>query len=153
MNTQKKEILSYICNELNKGEKLTPIRLQKYLYFAYSIWFTKQKNLNVSFENCSELFNNRFEAWKFGPVDVEVYNAYKNDFMPDHAITNLTEEKKKFLKEVWDRLLPYNDFQLVSISHNDIAWLNNYNERELFHANKILMEEIKSEYYYKNGQI
>lgn len=153
MNKQKKDILYFLFNDLDNEDILTPIRLQKYLYFAYAMWFTKQKNLNISYEDCTELFNNNFEAWKFGPVDVEVYNAYKNNCMPDEKINSLSTEHTNFLMDVWNRLRPYNDFQLVSISHNDQAWLNNYNERELFHSNKMLTEEIKKEYYYKYGQI
>lgn len=66
--------LAHIVNTVlnrarNEGIDMTPMKLQKMIYFLYGEYY---KNTGAA------LFAERFEAWQYGPVVSDVYNAFNN---------------------------------------------------------------------------
>ena len=114
---------------LSKDEhiEVTPMKLQKLLYFLYRDYYQAYK---------SPLFAERFEVWKYGPVLSEVYNAFSKyraepitDFCASKAgkslMVNLEKcpEFRDSLLRVWNRYKNYNGIELSQITHKEgSAW-------------------------------
>lgn len=120
-----------------KGKKLTPIRLQKALYFLFAFYGATYGQLNADeaeegiFEGDEEdayprlLFNENFEAWKFGPVIPAVYHDFKRTNIESvewESSDPRDENVKLLIKEVMDQLDDMGDFELVERTHEDDSW-------------------------------
>lgn len=55
--------------EGNASEKITHLKLQKILYFAQSAFLSLERGA---------LFNEKIEAWKYGPVIPDIYKVFKS---------------------------------------------------------------------------
>ncbi|MCP5793232.1 DUF4065 domain-containing protein, partial [Klebsiella pneumoniae] len=55
-------------NNILKKQNLTPIKLQKILYYVY---------VNCLVKHDAKLFDQPIEKWKFGPVVSDVYHSFK----------------------------------------------------------------------------
>ncbi|MDY7372881.1 DUF4065 domain-containing protein [Acinetobacter oleivorans] len=65
------EVANYIVdytNNILKKQNLTPIKLQKILYYVY---------VNCLVKHDAKLFDQPIEKWKFGPVVSDVYHSFK----------------------------------------------------------------------------
>ncbi|WP_125589894.1 type II toxin-antitoxin system antitoxin SocA domain-containing protein [Companilactobacillus jidongensis] len=137
----KKELVSYIYNALSNP---TPIKLQKTLYFLWAFYAATYGNIdyNVASEFKEEevypkyLFDAQFEAWKYGPVDNDVYSWNKSDSIEnfDNSFVPKTvqdKEIKLFMDDIISQVDNVNDFGLVERSHKDQAYKNVYNPNEL----------------------
>ena len=66
-----------VANWFLSKEEMTHKKLQKLCYYAYS-WFIYIYN-----DNCNHiknrLFDKIFVAWVHGPINVELYEKYKNN--------------------------------------------------------------------------
>ncbi len=94
-------------------EGITNLKLQKILYFAQAYYLAVLRK---------PLFSDEIEAWQYGPVVREVYDAYKPK--KDQAIfsqsdeSSLAPEDKEILREVvWEDFGRYSTSHLVTISH------------------------------------
>lgn len=76
----------YLMYEKNITKRIiSPIKLQKSLYFLFAYWgqFIRknkenQDSVEVDYSNYNEfLFDDRIEAWTYGPVIPAVFNAEK----------------------------------------------------------------------------
>lgn len=108
-------------------ESMTPKKLQKILYYAYS-WVLTLQNENVDELN-SRLFGERFEAWVHGPVIREVYNMYRDRGYQEiirytGELPSFDKDTEEILQEVWDTYGEFTGNQLESISHQESPWLN-----------------------------
>ncbi len=147
----------------NSDKKISNIKLQKSLYFLFAYWggFVKQGQDSGSQveQNCSDydlyLFNDKIEAWTYGPVVPHVYHNIEN-YLEDANIedikTNISEQYDGFLQsfiDSWlDMIFPMNDFRLVDISHEDSCWINNYNSEDDYHNKEIDKMDIIKLYAY-----
>lgn len=138
---------------------ISPIKLQKSLYFLFAYWgqFIRSNKENkdsveVDYSYYSEfLFDDRIEAWTYGPVVPEVFIAEKNEFW---GYTNkdgyLEDEqnivKKEFIDNLLRQLFAADDFGLVRLSHEDECWKKHYIESDEKHNREIPKEEIINEY-------
>lgn len=104
-------------------ESLTPLKLQKILYLAQGwsyVWDNKP------------LFDDEFEAWQYGPVNVEVYNYFKvygRGEIPEEEGVNYIyadENAKETIEAVWDNYARFSAFDLVELTHNQEPWKNAY---------------------------
>ena len=68
MRTKTKEVVNYILQHPKLRGKLTPMKLQKILYFAHG-W-------HIAITG-KPLINENVEAWKYGPVVASVYHEFK----------------------------------------------------------------------------
>ncbi len=137
--------------------EISPIRLQKALYFLFAFWggmVRKSKNNPEYVESdLSEqneiLFYNDIKAWAYGPVIPDVYKKEKK-------LEEFYSEKEDifngntFLRETIDSILrdlfEIADFKLVSISYEDKSWQDNYDSEEIYHNTTIEKESIIQEY-------
>lgn len=99
-----------------KGKSLTPMQLVKLVYIAHG-WSLALRN--------RDLFANRIEAWKYGPVIPDLYRAtkqYGRNPMPLELIGNeenfpVSPDDKKFLEEVYDVYSHLDGIQLSYLTH------------------------------------
>ena len=151
--------IRYLYGKLHDHRAISPIKLQKSLYFLFAFWggMIKKSSEKADFVeyDCSEyspyLFENEFEAWVYGPVLPEVYRDYKDnpEDVPQEYKENLFDNDL-FLKETIDSILTdiFNvaDFKLVSISHEDECWKSHFDISDVVHENSIPRFEIIDEY-------
>lgn len=152
---------------INKFDKpISRIKLQKALYFLYAYWI-KTLTIANSTENeikdlvsglSDHLFDAKFEAWAYGPVDREVYGNHKNNNispLTDKEVTifnNDISEKSTYLQEYLDsmiqRIFNTSDFGLVDLSHKDSSWKNNYKgpNHNPFDKSDMSHEDIAKDY-------
>lgn len=90
------------------------MKLHKLLYFA-------QKESMVRYNE--PLFNENFEAWKYGPVLKSIRSYYKNHLFPDffEALDNKIEEIIAYVLEKYGIM---SSWALSDISHEEICWNN-----------------------------
>lgn len=130
-------LVDYIKSQSFKQNKIqiTPIKLQKSLYFLYAMWagFANQKNGEVQVPQSDvELFDADFTAWAFGPVDVEVYEDFKvlqkvNNTQHRALLKKqATTLQLDFIEQTLPRILNTSDFGLVDLSHRDKCWVNHF---------------------------
>lgn len=140
-----------------KGTDISAIKLQKSLYFLFAYWggFIRKAKMfkgaveDEFYKNCDEyLFDDKIEAWAYGPVVPCVYREkqlmnYRND-----KIFEGKEKVKEFVDGIIDDLINVSEFSLVEISHKDLAWKRHFNPKEDFfsHNETIPPEDIISEY-------
>ncbi len=104
------------------GKEITPLALQKILYYAqgfYKAFFGKF------------LFEEDCQAWVHGPVFIDIYEKYK-DFKSanimidiDYDIEDIiVDEKKEILDAVIKYFGYYNGKALEKMSHYETPWIN-----------------------------
>lgn len=103
------------------GLKVTPLKLQKLLYYSQVWYFVKHGN---------KLFIDDIKAWMYGPVVPDVWATYKyvrnSDIIPssNNNITYLDPNVKDHLYEVWSAYGHLSGAQLVDLTHSEKPWLN-----------------------------
>lgn len=110
-------------NPNNKGERriLTPLKLQKILYFAQG-WYLGNTSRS--------LFKEKVWAWKYGPVVREVYDCYKRYGDSNLATQKFTfssqptDDEKEFLDLLWEKYGNETAENLVTATHNSEPWLD-----------------------------
>ncbi|NIK12886.1 Panacea domain-containing protein [Alkalibacillus almallahensis] len=146
--TEEKRVIFNDVNDLvnylfNKFGDLTPLKLQKGLYFLYAYYgamYGEKEKEGVTEQNYnypSRLFDSEFEAWTYGPVVREVYDNYKKDVYYENKISNEEAdelfsdyaEAQRFVDELFGQIKEISDFSLVDRSHEDEAWRDPYKEQ------------------------
>lgn len=149
------DVSRYIINHLNdEGSSVSNLKLQKLLYFVQGFF------LCIKDEPC---FEERIEAWDFGPVVPKVYHEYKifgansipsieghfefsshgnsievRKIIFDDSI--FSDIDKGIINMVLDKLKKYSATKLVDITHNQAPWQKAY---ECGRNNTISNESIK----------
>lgn len=97
------------------GKALTPLQLMKLTYIAHG-W-------SLGFDR-GDLFNNRIEAWKFGPVIPDLYRAtksYGRNPIPFDLINEKTSDvdanTREFLESVFKSYEKFDGIQLSGLTH------------------------------------
>ena len=99
-----------------KKKTLTPLQLMKLTYIAHGF------SLAVLGK---DLFQDRIEAWKFGPVIPDLYQATKHfgraaiplEMIEDAANSNVSAEDNEFLKDIFEKYGNLTGFALSSLTH------------------------------------
>lgn len=117
----------YIEKSLKEGiSDLTPIKLQKLIYFAYGWYFAIYKK---------PLLNEMIQAWSYGPVIRSLYHQTKH--FGNSPITkrisndslDFNDNITKLLDVVWDSYKEYSGMQLSNSTHKDgTPWKKIYDE-------------------------
>lgn len=112
--------ISYI---FKKAEEVTPLALQKMLYYIQGIYM-------VLFN--AELFGEECEAWAHGPVFKDVYEVFKDfKFNPiddtrfsmfQNRFSELSENEKKVIDLVLESFGMYSGKVLEQITHGEAPW-------------------------------
>jgi len=153
-------IIDYYKNKLNNIDDISPLKLQKALYFCFAYWggFIRKNNFfsddtkEITLNYSEILFGNTIEAWTYGPVVPDVYKAFKDNSLSTYKDENIFKDKvylKEYINNILDDVLNTNDFRLVEISHEDNCWKRNFKPKSKFHNLIINPEEIIKEYVNK----
>lgn len=90
------------------------IRLNKYLYFAQTVYLAKYGKL---------LFEDNFVAYDNGPVIKEIVENYPSmQANANKEIIILSKEIKEFLDKIYISLEKASCEELIDITHEDTAW-------------------------------
>lgn len=148
MAARMESVARYICER--SGWTVTNLQLQKLMYLAQMI--------HMGRKNGSKLFEGRFQAWDYGPVEPDLYHRIKmfgaspvrNVFL--NALTFKEDDtRRKVMDDVCDRFLKYSGGDLVEITHWDEgAWAKHYIPK----ARNVTIpdEAILEEYRYRNAK-
>lgn len=111
------DIAAYIFHRYQSeyGEKIDEMKLHKLLYLSQM-----QSLIDLG----GPLFVDHFQAWKFGPVLVNIRYRYKNNGFnnDDHII--LDTQTKTVVDKVYDKYSNINSWDLNGIIYGHIAWKN-----------------------------
>lgn len=161
----KDDLVNYIINQYkNKtGVDISPLKLQKAMYLLFGMWGGNALRINEDIEKGEgtveiiekvpeSLFEANFEAWKYGPVDIDVYERYKENKYKGSisslaglidASISIQGPLLEFVDSVLKQVFEINDFSLVSITQDDEVWKDAYNNKENI---KMSGEDIVKEY-------
>ena len=125
------------CHAVAQKGSLTPLKLQKMLYYAQG-WHMALHG--------AELFPDELEAWAHGPVCPEVYHAFKGfGFNPIPAQFPVQElpEFNDFITKLWTAYGPYSAKSLEEMTHQETPWLKSYDGSRC----KIIPKELIRSYF------
>lgn len=110
------DVANYILNQCND---ITPLALQKALYYSQGFYFAFFNNFLLK-EDC--------EAWVHGPVYRDIYDSYKdykyetiNDFQPVNPNV-FTPNQKNILDNVIRSFCCYGGKVLEEFTHSETPW-------------------------------
>lgn len=158
-----KDLARYIADSYEKQYKrpISNIKLQKSLYFLFAYWggFVKRSQLSKNNDDLESveisklkpyLFNNRIEAWVYGPVVPSIYKAIKNQTEETllASINKIKQEPfvKAFIDDLLEDIFNTSDFKLVDLAHQDECWISKFDYNAEQHNQEIDKEEIINEY-------
>lgn len=141
------------CNTIlykafNEKISVTPMKLQKLLYFSHREYLKKTEH---------PLFSERFEPWPYGPVLPSVYEEFKSFRSDpitmfaknaDGSVSLLSEqgvpEACQAINTVWQKYKFWSGIELSKLTHQDgSAWRKAKDSRSPFLEEKdIRAEEI-----------
>lgn len=155
------EICRHVINYSNEHDYgISNLKLQKVLYFIQAYFLINK----IDHTPC---FDEKIEAWDFGPVVPEAYHEYKqygsgdiptikSYFLFDNGnIWNskrveydndiISPDDKKLIDKVIDKFANYSATDLVSLTHRQSPWIDAYAP---YQNNEITIESIRG---YFNG--
>ncbi|WP_338660965.1 Panacea domain-containing protein [Paraclostridium sordellii] len=117
------EYVLWFC-ETMRNRPISNLRLQKILYYIQGSYLS-------DFDE--PIFDNKIEAWTYGPVVPDVYYSY-NSFV-GNKITGVVSDGSLFdsseiylIQEVIDAKINIPVWDLVEDTHNEMPWRMNYQE-------------------------
>ena len=108
-------VASYISRRYRKefGFPIDEMKLHKLLYFAQ----------RESFIQLDEpLFATPFQAWRYGPVIVEIRSLYKQGKLTRAASAAEIAPYKSVFNKVFQQYAPKDAWSLSSITHGEVSW-------------------------------
>ena len=70
----------------------------------------------------TSLFDAQFEGWMYGPVLVEVRNAYTMGTMFQGVSDDLSARAQELVRSVYERYNKLTSWQLSTLSHGEVSW-------------------------------
>ena len=130
---------------------ITPIKLQKALYFCFAYWggFVQQSKTpfaEIEINKSDWLYDQDIEAWVYGPVVPDVYHETNLDEYNNPELFKGNEDVKDYIDGVLDDVLKVSDFKLVEVSHRDKCWIKHFDINAEYHNEKIDKKDIIEEY-------
>jgi uncharacterized phage-associated protein len=135
---------NFILRALKENIELTPMKLQKLIYFLYK---------NYLKTTDERLFTELFEVWQYGPVLTSVYDEFKcfgsksidrfaRDSMGDVYTVSEVEPFKQCFEITWNTYKNYDAWTLSMLTHKTgSAWKKAYDAKEYYLSD----EDIKNE--------
>jgi len=138
--------ISYI---FERAEEVTPLALQKLLYYVQGLYMVNYGK---------PLFSEDCQAWTHGPVYEKVYEMFKSFAYSPIDDKRFVVLKEKFHelgadeKEIIDLVIntfgTYSGKTLESITHKEAPWFNAYVEKcEIDYFNEVITKESIKEYF------
>jgi len=130
------ELANYILGKYSNKE-ITPLKLQKLVYYVKS-W---------SLVSNIDLGEIKFYKWNFGPVNKEVYNAFKSFGKTviqqnDSSISNYSTEIQEFINFIVENYIQFDAFTLSAMTHQEEPWIKTKDD-------EIISESLIAGYYSK----
>lgn len=126
---QPKDIAKYfLLRAREDGELISPLKMQKMVYFAYVAYLLQNKGKK-------KLFDEKIEAWPNGPVVPSLYLELKKygsspikiedyvDVSEEYFTKKYPQEVLENLNEVYKQCSAYTAFELTGLTHQQKAWL------------------------------
>ncbi|WP_337625884.1 type II toxin-antitoxin system antitoxin SocA domain-containing protein [Phocaeicola sp.] len=109
------KIASYICQRYQRqfGKRIDEMKLHKLLYF------TQRESI---IQTGKPIFEERFEAWKYGPVLLSIRQLYKEDALHEPLPDSAEAQYKPVFDKVFDTYARKDSWSLSSITHGEYAW-------------------------------
>jgi uncharacterized phage-associated protein len=115
------DVANYLLSQVDEdaGDLISNMKLQKLVYYAQGYHL-------ALFDR--PLFEETIEAWAHGPVVPELYRAFKkfgNSGIPipqDVDFSNLDENTKDFLNEIYIVLGQFSAWKLRNMTHSEPPW-------------------------------
>lgn len=134
------DVCRYVINYSNKNNyEISNLKLQKVLYFIQAYFLIEKNKL---------CFNEKIEAWDFGPVIPKAFYEYKqygsgniptiksyiildkNNIWDSKKIEFddgiITNEDKILINKVINKFKNYSATDLVSLTHKQSPWIDTY---------------------------
>jgi len=118
------QIAQYIVHyATNCGTPVTPLKLQKILYFVWIGFYIRTKQ---------HLFNDDFYAWQLGPVVPSVYDAFciygGMPIYKQYPELNICSDDLVIIDDCLSQYISYSARELVDKTHEpSTAWYHTYN--------------------------
>jgi uncharacterized phage-associated protein len=99
---------------MNKGELLSNLKLQKLLYYAQGCYLAL---------NNRPLFDDKILAWQHGPVVETIYRKYKDDFcINTHQDIEIDADTTAVLEQVYNIFGQFSAWKLRDMTHQEKPW-------------------------------
>jgi uncharacterized phage-associated protein len=141
-------VANYVINLAREsGHPITPLALQKLLYYVHGHSFARLGHGAV---------NAAFEAWKYGPVIPSLYRHLRKygsqpitSEIEDHAHENLgviDPDLARVSRSVWKAYGYLDGGQLVDMTHKiGTPWYQTYNKSP--YANEVIPNDLIRDYF------
>ena len=141
-----------IANYFLSEESMTPKKLQKICYYAYSWYLTLFDDY---------LFDDgKFQAWVHGPVNVLLYDKYKRygwRNIPMAVKPNLDHQLSEFLDMILNTYKEFDGNQMENMTHNETPWIEaRWGLAPEQPSNNVINDITIKNFYYKlmeDGQV
>lgn len=109
------KIASYICMRYQQqySKEIDEMKLHKLLYF------TQRESIIQTGE---PLFEDCFEAWKYGPVMVSIRQRYRDKALHEELSPETIKNYKSVFDMVFETYAQKDSWSLSSITHGEYAW-------------------------------
>lgn len=144
MAARMESVARYICEK--SGWTVTNLQLQKLMYLAQMI--------HMGRTNGRRLFDGRFQAWDYGPVEPDLYHRLKmfgassvRNVFSNALAFGQDDARREVMDDVCDRFLKYSGGDLVEITHWDEgAWAKYYipKARNVTIPDEAILEEYRN---------
>lgn len=125
MNTLANHIL-YIAHNIDVP--ITNLQLQKVWYFTLG-YIIDQGDISLAKE---QFEGSHLEAWLYGPVVPELYDKYKDYRNKPIFDSGKCDQKFSKYDSMIKKLIRYNPFDLVAMSHTHTHWKQNKKNIEVY---------------------
>lgn len=122
------EIAQYIIfYEGQAGRNVNNLRLQKLLYFVQAKYLVEREK---------PLFEERMEAWNFGPVVLKVYRKYRYYGLVSIPCKNeydnfsIQSDDRKIIDSMLDSCSKYATSTLIDIVHGQDPWIQAHQSKD-----------------------
>ncbi|GBD76683.1 hypothetical protein TEHN7126_2382 [Tetragenococcus halophilus subsp. halophilus] len=139
--------------------EMTPLRLQKTLYFLFAFYgatygqLASQNEEDMVFEGSGSypkyLFDEDIEAWNYGPVIRDIYKTYKyeSDKINNAETWKPESDRDLNISDVIDQVIKQTDemgdFSLVDRTHEDEEWKRAFDNDQDYMDKDAIIEEYK----------
>lgn len=139
--------ITQLAAEDNIGD-LSPLKLQKLLYFV--------EGGLLADDDVATFFPETPEAWRYGPVYVDVYEKFKTKRYGEQIVetdfegdlnTQFDQEIEKSLKATWERYKNTTAGDLVTKTHRTEPWIT---AKNFGYGSRISKEDMR-EYFTKTA--
>lgn len=109
------KVASYISRRYMSeyGERIDEMKLHKLLYFT-------QRECLI--QTSEPMFTAKFEAWKYGPVMLDIRQLYKEDALHYELEAAEIERYKRVFDKVFLQYAPKSSWSLSTLSHGEYSW-------------------------------